>query len=115
MTNFIRKCVTTTSATADGGIGSSGGGLQITSGTRQISLRTRFKVTQRTTQSPGVASIFITNPATSTVKTALSLTENQTIVTLQAGYEDGLFGTIFKGTIRQVRVGKDNPTDTYIN
>jgi hypothetical protein len=33
---------------------------------------------------------------------------------LQAGYEGGSYGAIFNGSIKQVRRGRDNPTDTYL-
>ena len=32
---------------------------------------------------------------------------------MQAGYEGGPYGVIFNGTIKMVRRGRDNPTDTY--
>jgi hypothetical protein len=36
-------------------------------------------------------------------------------VVLQAGYEHGPFGVIFDGTIKQVRRGRLNATDTYVD
>ena len=103
MANFIRKCKLTA------------GNLTVNGGGRQTSLRVRFRVVQKTVQSPGTISAFISNAAPQDIKTALALTENSSPVQLDAGYEDGNFGTIFKGTVRYVRVGRDNPTDTYIN
>jgi hypothetical protein len=36
-------------------------------------------------------------------------------VLLQAGYEDGPFGTIFDGSIIQAKRGRENATDTYLD
>jgi hypothetical protein len=102
VTNWIRKCELSVA------------GLTIVGGTVEQTLRVRFNVQQRTTQSPGVGNIFVTNPADATSKKILSAGEFAP-VTLKAGYENGLYGLIFKGTLRQARKGKDNPTDTYIN
>lgn len=73
-------------------------------------LRIRFQVRQGDVQTPNWAEITVTNPAPNTVSKAK---KEYTKVTLQAGYE-GNFGTIFKGEIRQIRYGRENPTDTYL-
>jgi hypothetical protein len=101
VTNFIRKCSLSV------------GGLTIIGGTREQTLRIRFKITQRTTQSPGIANIFVTNLSSRTAESVKGPEFSQ--VSFAAGYEDGLFGTIFQGTTRQTRIGKDNPVDTYLN
>lgn len=36
-------------------------------------------------------------------------------LTLQAGYQNGNFGVIFDGRIRQIKSGRENPTDTYLD
>lgn len=46
-------------------------------------------------------------------ETAQSIQKEYTKVTLKAGYQDGPYGVIFDGTIKQVRRGRINPTDTY--
>jgi len=42
-------------------------------------------------------------------------TPEYTRLILQAGYEDGPYGTIFDGTIAYYRVGRESPTDTYLD
>src|SRR5262249_27130925 len=36
-------------------------------------------------------------------------------VILQAGYENGAFGVIFQGDIKQIRRGRENNVDTYLD
>lgn len=73
-------------------------------------LRIRFQVRQFDSQTPNWAEITVTNPAPNTVSKAK---KEYTKVTLQAGY-DGNVATIFEGEIRQIRYGRENPTDTYL-
>jgi hypothetical protein len=47
-------------------------------------------------------------------KTALQIRKEFTRVTLQAGYE-GNFGVIFQGNIKQVIIGRESATDTFID
>lgn len=71
----------------------------------------KFKCVAADTESPNNASVRVYNLSRDTVKKVRS--EFSTVV-LQAGYE-GNFGVIFKGTIKQWRVGRENATDTYLD
>jgi len=83
----------------------SGNGLDLSQ------LHIRFNVWSATTQSPNHASIRVYNIASSTLA---SLKQEFTQVFLQAGYE-GSFGQIFSGAIKQVRDGRENATDTFVD
>lgn len=74
-------------------------------------LHIRFQIWSATTQSPKHTSIRVYNVSDATAK---SLQQEFTQVFLQAGY-DGNFGQIFGGAIKQVRKGRENATDTFID
>lgn len=88
--------------------------LLVGSGKEQIDLsnmRIRFFVRQWDVQQPNNAEIIVTNLSRDT---ANKVKEEFKSVILQAGYEGNL-ATIFEGEVRQVRTGRENPTDTYLN
>jgi hypothetical protein len=90
-------------------------GLIVTAGTSGLDLsnmRTVFKTFQADLPStPNYATIKVYNLSDATAK---SVQKEFTAVRLQAGYEGGSYGAIFNGTIKYVRRGRDNPTDTYL-
>jgi len=70
-----------------------------------------FKVTRGDFQAPNTADIRIYNLADATVNKI----ENEfTDVAIQAGYE-GNYGLIFNGTIKQIRKGKVDQKDSYVD
>lgn len=73
-------------------------------------LRITFSVTHSEGQTPKTLVARITNPAPATVAT---IRNEFTRVVLAAGYLSN-YATIFDGTIRQVRAGRENPTDTFV-
>jgi baseplate hub protein gp41 len=75
-------------------------------------MKIKFEVKAFDEQSPNNASIRVYNLDPTTVKKIQG--EFDTVI-LQAGYQQGLFGTIFKGTIKQYRTGRENATDTYLD
>jgi len=75
-------------------------------------LRVRFNIKDSTLQAPRVAEIRITNLNDTTSKKLLGK-KGQT-VELNAGYREGM-GRIFKGEIKQVRMGRETPTETYLD
>lgn len=93
---WIRKCVLVVSA--------GGKGLDLSQ------MRIVFKTFQSDARTPNHAIIRVYNLSDDT---AQRVQREFTDVTLQAGYENGHFGVIFKGTIKQVRRGRINATDTY--
>lgn len=74
-------------------------------------LRIRFGIINGDVQTPKTASIRVYNPAPETAK---RVRKEFTQVVLQAGYE-GAAGVIFSGQIKQVRIGRENATDTYVD
>lgn len=95
---YLRKCSLIVSA--------NGSGLDLSQ------MRIVFKTTQSDVQTPNTALIRVYNLSDDT---ANSVQKEFTRVRLQAGYEAGAFGTIFDGTIKQTRKGRENPTDTYVD
>lgn len=74
-------------------------------------LRIKFSVKRSDTITPNTADIRVYNLEE---ETALRIRKEFTKVILQAGYE-GNFGVIFKGNIKQVIIGRESATDTFID
>lgn len=74
-------------------------------------LRIKFTVKLTGTATPNTADIRVYNLK---AETALQIRKEFTRVTLQAGYP-GNIGVIFQGNIKQVIVGRESATDTYID
>lgn len=72
----------------------------------------KFSVGAEDLETPNTCEIRLYNLAKETA--AYVLTEFNT-VTLNAGYIGGSFGSIFQGTIKQVKFGRENATDTYVD
>lgn len=77
-------------------------------------LRFHFSVSQSDIETPNNALIRVYNLSEATARN-LAESKEFTRVILQAGYETGNFGTIFDGSIKQFRRGRENPTDTYFD
>lgn len=73
--------------------------------------RIRFETRQWDTQTPNTCSIRVYNLSD---ETANQIQKEFTKVELKAGYE-GNFGTIFVGTVKQFRRGRESPVDTYLD
>lgn len=71
-----------------------------------------FQIFAADVQTPTNAIIRIFNLSP---KTALKIKNEYNKVILQVGYRGGIKGEIFSGTIIQVRRGKANPTDRYVD
>lgn len=74
-------------------------------------LHIRFSILNGDVQTPKTANIRVYNVAPETARRAQ---KEFTQVVLQAGYE-GAAGVIFSGQVKQVRVGRENATDTFID
>lgn len=74
-------------------------------------LRIVFKIKKSDAQTPNTAEIRVYNLAK---ETASQIRKEFSTVLLQAGY-DRNYGTIFAGNIKQVRLGRENGTDSYID
>lgn len=74
-------------------------------------LRIKFSVKRSDTMTPNVADIRVYNIEE---QTALRIRKEFTKVILQAGYE-GNFGVIFQGNVKQVIIGRESATDTFID
>lgn len=74
-------------------------------------LRCKFVVKRSDTMTPNIADIRVYNVEENT---ALRIRQEFKRVILQAGYK-GNFGVIFQGNIKQVIIGRESATDTYID
>jgi len=74
-------------------------------------LRIKFSVKRSDTITPNTADIRVYNLEPNTAKRIQK--EFKTVI-LQAGYE-GNYGVIFKGNIKQVIIGRESATDTFID
>ncbi len=74
-------------------------------------LHIRFAIIHGDVQTPKSANIRVYNLAPETAK---RVRKEFTQVVLQAGYGD-LVGVVFAGQIKQVRIGRENATDTFID
>ena len=92
---YIRRCNLVVS-------GASGDGLDLSS------LRIVFKIKKSDAQTPNTAEIRVYNLAPDTAK---QIRKEFKRVVLQVGYESN-YGVIFDGNIKQVRMGRENGTDT---
>lgn len=89
-------------------------------------LRIKFSVKRSDTQTPNIADIRIYNLsqdqanslfstlAPKTIDTTTGLTVNRGHVILQAGYV-GNYGVIFQGNIKQIIIGRESATDTFVD
>ena len=74
-------------------------------------LRIKFAVKRSDTVTPNTADIRVYNLGE---QTAIRIRKEFTRVILQAGYE-GNYGIIFQGNIKQVILGRESATDTFID
>ena len=89
--------------------------LIVTTGSDGIDLsnfRIVFTTTQMDAEAPNTAAIRIFNLSDATAKQVKD--EGQRVV-LQAGYQNGNFGVIFEGSIKQFRSGRLNATDKFLD
>lgn len=73
-------------------------------------LRIKFSIKKSDAQTPNTAEITVYNLAEDT---AHRIRKEFSSISLQAGYESN-YGVIFAGNIKQVRMGRENGTETYI-
>lgn len=74
-------------------------------------MRCKFSVKRSNTMTPNVADIRVYNLD---LQTALRIRDNFKRVILQAGYQSN-YGVIFQGNIKQVILGRESATDTFID
>ena len=77
-------------------------------------LRIRFEVQNADVESPNSAAIRVYNVSGDTISSVVTRGEFDQVV-LNAGYQNGNYGVIFQGSIKQFRVGRENATDTYLD
>jgi hypothetical protein len=95
-----------------GALGGTGGGTVITTETPGYDFRMVFRIRHADWTTPGTAEIRIYNLADST---AADLVNEFDTVQLQAGYITGHYGTIFQGTIKQYKRGRESAVDSYLD
>lgn len=89
--------------------------LIVTDGTKGLDLselRFTFDIRASDFSAPNNAKIRVFNLDANTVS---KVKGEFSQVQVQAGYQDSDYGVIFKGTIKQFRVGRENATDTYLD
>ncbi len=93
-------------------------GLAVIAGQKALDLsqmRITFRIQAADVEAPGTAIIRVYNLAD---KTAKSIQNEYTAVTLQAGYQSGPYGVIFQGSIKQVKRGRElaggGVVDSYV-
>ena len=78
--------------------------------------RIHFNVQNSDVETPNNASIRVYNLSQTTINNIQTANGGEyKNVTLSAGYENGNFGVIFQGTIRQYKIGRENNKDTYLD
>lgn len=80
-------------------------------------LKFRFSIKQQDVESPNNAVIRVYNLSGETAKRITGKVNGVefTRVIVQAGYEQGVAGVIFEGTIKQFYLGKENNVDKYLD
>lgn len=89
--------------------------LIVSTGTQGLDLsqlRFKFQTRNADEQAPNTLYVRVYNLADSTAKT---IQKEFTTITLQAGYENGNYGVIFSGTIKEVRKGRERNIDSYLD
>lgn len=89
--------------------------LFVTAGSKGLDLselRFVFSTQNQDQQSPNNATVRVYNLSPETIAQVRGEFSD---VVLQAGYENAGFGTIFKGSIRQFRIGRESATDNYLD
>lgn len=77
-------------------------------------LHLKFQVEGAQVESPNTLALRVYNLKKETLNRVINKGEfNQ--VALSAGYENGNYGLVFRGYIKQFRIGRENATDTYLD
>lgn len=74
----------------------------------------RFNVQNADVESPNNATIRVYNLSKETLF-KISRSGEYSGVVLNAGYEGGNYGVIFRGSIKQFKIGRENATDSYLD
>lgn len=82
------------------------------SGVDLSDLQIRFRIASATTQTPRQLEARIYNLSSDTSRT---IEQEFTQVQLSAGYQNGPFGILFTGAIAQVRRGRENAVDSFVD
>jgi hypothetical protein len=93
--------------------------LIVSTGTVGLELsgfRFTFRTTNSDNQTPNTLYVRVYNLSPQTVsKIGTNPSTEFSTITLQAGYEDGNYGIIFSGTIKQTATGRERNVDTYLD
>lgn len=89
--------------------------LIVSAGTQGLDLsdmRFKFRTTNQDAQTPNTLYVRIYNLKKETIQ---KIGAEFTTITLQAGYENGNFGIIFQGTIKQTATGRERNVDSFLD
>jgi hypothetical protein len=93
--------------------------LIVSTGTVGLNLsdfRFTFRTTNSDAQTPNTLYVRVYNLSPQTVaKIGTNVSTEFGTITLQAGYENGNFGIIFQGTIKQTATGRERNVDSYLD
>jgi hypothetical protein len=80
-------------------------------------LRIKFNVVNADVESPNSCAIRVYNLSEATMTKVCGGANRGEFnrVSLNAGYSNGNYGVIFEGTIKQFRIGRENPTTSYLD
>ncbi|PWT77516.1 MAG: hypothetical protein C5B60_02465 [Chloroflexi bacterium] len=92
-------------------VGTAGAGTVITTQTEGQDFRMTFKIRHPDNMSSPSAEITVYNLSKSTARDVIHEFDQ---VVLMAGYMTGHYGIIFKGTIKQYKIGRESAVDSYL-
>lgn len=74
----------------------------------------KFSILNADVESPNNCTIRVYNLSKQTLRKLAGKGEYSGVV-LNAGYENGNYGIVFRGSIKQFRIGRENATDSYLD
>lgn len=87
-------------------------GVGDTNGLDLSGMQFKFQTTQSDAESPNTCTIRVYNLKAETIS---KIGGEFSYVVLQAGYEEGPYGVVFQGQVRQWRIGKERNVDSYLD
>ena len=88
--------------------------LVLTTGSKGLDLsqfRIRFNVSNSDYESPGTLAVRVYNLNSQTIQIIKEFVD----ITLNAGYEQGNYGIIFQGNVKQFKIGRENNKDNFLD
>lgn len=93
-------------------LGGAGNNLVLSTSDQGYDVRIKFEVRQADAQTPNTCIVRCYNLADAT---AVRAVKEYTTLQLEAGYINGKFGEIFSGSIKQFKIGRESPTEKFLD